>query len=44
MAPTMDTIPEGRIVIGEGERDEAPVLYLREQVRAEFGIHVATLS
>ena len=33
----MDTIPmRGTIVIGEGERDEAPMLYIGEQVGAEF--------
>jgi fructose-1,6-bisphosphatase class II len=33
MRETMDTVPmRGRIVIGEGERDEAPMLYIGEQV------------
>ena len=33
----MDTIPmRGTIVIGEGERDEAPMLYIGEKVGAEF--------
>ena len=27
---------DGRIVIGEGERDEAPMLYIGEQVGAQF--------
>jgi fructose-1,6-bisphosphatase II len=37
MRATMDSIPmRGRIVIGEGERDEAPMLYIGEQVGAEF--------
>ena len=37
MRETMDTIPmRGRIVIGEGERDEAPMLYIGEKVGAEF--------
>ena len=37
MRRTMDCIPmRGRIVIGEGERDEAPMLYIGEQVGAEF--------
>jgi fructose-1,6-bisphosphatase II len=37
MRQTMDTIPmRGTIVIGEGERDEAPMLYIGEQVGAEF--------
>lgn len=37
MRRTMDSIPmHGRIVIGEGERDEAPMLYIGEKVGAEF--------
>jgi fructose-1,6-bisphosphatase II len=37
MRSTMDTVPmHGRIVIGEGERDEAPMLYIGERVGAEF--------
>ena len=33
----MDTVPmHGTIVIGEGERDQAPMLYIGEQVGAEF--------
>src|SRR5580765_4110544 len=37
MRRTMDTIPmHARIVIGEGERDKAPMLYIGEQVGAEF--------
>jgi fructose-1,6-bisphosphatase II / sedoheptulose-1,7-bisphosphatase len=37
MRKTMDTIPmRGTIVIGEGERDEAPMLYIGERVGAEF--------
>jgi fructose-1,6-bisphosphatase class II len=37
MRQTMDTIPmRGTIVIGEGERDEAPMLYIGEGVGAEF--------
>jgi fructose-1,6-bisphosphatase class II len=37
MRETMDTVPmRGTIVIGEGERDEAPMLYIGEQVGAEF--------
>src|SRR2546423_4893616 len=46
MRQVMDTVPmRGRIVIGEGERDEAPMLYIGEEVgggnysdeaRAEF--------
>jgi len=37
MRKTMDTIPmRGTIVIGEGERDEAPMLYIGEKVGASF--------
>src|SRR5215471_7520838 len=37
MRKTMDSIPmRGQIVIGEGERDEAPMLYIGEKVGAEF--------
>ena len=46
MRKVMDTVPmRGRIVIGEGERDEAPMLYIGEELgggifseeaRAEF--------
>ena len=37
MRSTMDTVPmKGTIVIGEGERDEAPMLYIGESVGAEF--------
>src|SRR3954452_929893 len=37
MRKTMDTVPmRGTIVIGEGERDEAPMLYIGEQVGADF--------
>src|SRR5919112_2256612 len=33
MRTVMDTVPmRGRIVIGEGERDEAPMLYIGEEV------------
>ncbi len=39
MRRVMDTVPmRGRIVIGEGERDEAPMLYIGEEVGGgEFG-------
>jgi fructose-1,6-bisphosphatase class II len=43
MRQTMDMVPmRGTIVIGEGERDEAPMLYIGEKVGAEFpdGTHV----
>jgi fructose-1,6-bisphosphatase class II len=37
MRQTMDTVPmRGNIVIGEGERDEAPMLYIGEKVGAAF--------
>src|SRR3712207_73698 len=37
MRETMDTVPmRGRIVIGEGERDEAPMLYIGEEVGSGF--------
>jgi len=37
MRRTMDSIPmRGTIVIGEGERDEAPMLYIGEKLGAEF--------
>src|SRR5713101_7939289 len=37
MRQTMDTVPmRGTIVIGEGERDEAPMLYIGEKLGAEF--------
>jgi fructose-1,6-bisphosphatase/sedoheptulose 1,7-bisphosphatase-like protein len=37
MRHSMETIPmRGTIVIGEGERDEAPMLYIGEKVGAEF--------
>jgi fructose-1,6-bisphosphatase II len=37
MRQTMDNIPmRGTIVIGEGERDEAPMLYIGEKVGAQF--------
>jgi len=37
MRGTMDSIPmRGTIVIGEGERDQAPMLYIGERVGAEF--------
>jgi fructose-1,6-bisphosphatase II len=37
MRKTMDSVPmRGTIVIGEGERDEAPMLYIGEQVGGTF--------
>src|ERR1700756_127232 len=47
MRQTMDTVPmRGNIVIGEGERDEAPMLYIGEKVGAEFpdGRHVPEID
>src|SRR5687767_11518919 len=39
MREVMDTVPmRGRIVIGEGERDEAPMLYIGEEVGGGFGV------
>jgi fructose-1,6-bisphosphatase II len=38
MRQTMDTVPiDGTIVIGEGERDEAPMLYIGEQLGRREG-------
>src|SRR5580704_6241873 len=38
MRRSLDTIPiDGTIVIGEGERDEAPMLYIGEKVGAAIG-------
>src|SRR5436853_1612361 len=40
MRRVMDTVPmRGTIVIGEGERDEAPMLYIGEKVGAPSGDH-----
>src|SRR5450432_1318027 len=37
MRKTMDTVPmRGTIVIGEGERDDAPMLYIGEQVGGPY--------
>ena len=37
MRAVMDTVPmRGRIVIGEGERDEAPMLYIGEEIGAGY--------
>src|SRR6184192_4143301 len=39
MREVMDTVPmRGRIVIGEGERDKAPMLYTGEEVGGGFGV------
>ena len=38
MRREMDTLPmHGRVVIGEGERDKAPMLYVGEEVGAQRG-------
>src|SRR5205814_10565496 len=38
MREVMDTVPmRGRVVIGEGERGEAPMLYVGEEVGGGFG-------
>jgi fructose-1,6-bisphosphatase/sedoheptulose 1,7-bisphosphatase-like protein len=38
MRRSLDTIPiDGAIVIGEGERDQAPMLYIGEKVGAAAG-------
>src|SRR5919107_1080944 len=39
MREVMDTVPMGgRVVIGEGEGDEAPMLYIGEEVGGGFGV------
>src|ERR671927_612359 len=39
MREVMDTVPmRGRVVIGEGERDEAPMLFIGEEVGGGFGV------
>ena len=38
MRATFDNVPfDGRVAIGEGERDEAPMLYIGEQLGCEIG-------
>ncbi len=47
MRHTMDTVPmRGRIVIGEGERDKAPMLYIGEDVgaRSSAGVNFAEVD
>jgi fructose-1,6-bisphosphatase II len=40
MRQTMDSVPiDGTIVIGEGERDEAPMLYIGEKVGMAHALH-----
>jgi fructose-1,6-bisphosphatase II len=44
MRGTMDRVPmKGTIVIGEGERDEAPMLYIGERVGSEFADNVLSV-
>jgi fructose-1,6-bisphosphatase class II len=39
MREVMDSVPmRGRVVIGEGERDEAPMLFIGEEVGGGFGV------
>src|SRR5690349_25149131 len=39
MREVMDTVPmRGRVVIGEGERDEAPMLFIGEAVGGGIGV------
>jgi len=45
MRRVMDTVPiDGRIVIGEGERDEAPMLYIGEKVGIPHAMRSAASS
>jgi fructose-1,6-bisphosphatase class II len=45
MRKTMDTVPiDGTIVIGEGERDEAPMLYIGEKVGQAHALHGGSAS
>jgi fructose-1,6-bisphosphatase class II len=45
MRRSLDTLPiDGTIVIGEGERDEAPMLYIGEKVGAPRNDHSAPLT
>src|SRR5450631_2994295 len=48
MRQVMDTVPiDGTIVIGEGERDEAPMLYIGEKVgmmNAKNGVRFAEVD
>ena len=39
MRRTFDTVPfDGRVAIGEGERDEAPMLYIGEEIGNMVGV------
>src|SRR5215475_7061474 len=45
MRRTMDNVPiDGTIVIGEGERDEAPMLYIGERVGMAHALHRSTAA
>ncbi len=45
MRRCLDTIPiDGQIVIGEGERDEAPMLFIGEKVGCRNGGHPQPVS
>jgi fructose-1,6-bisphosphatase class II len=45
MRRVMDTVPiDGTIVIGEGERDEAPMLYIGEKVGMAHALHGGSAS
>jgi fructose-1,6-bisphosphatase class II len=45
MRRVMDTVPiDGTIVIGEGERDEAPMLYIGEKVGMAHAMHRGSAS
>src|SRR5256885_8813777 len=45
MREVMDTVPiDGTIVIGEGERDEAPMLYIGEKVGSAHAMGSAPRS
>jgi fructose-1,6-bisphosphatase II / sedoheptulose-1,7-bisphosphatase len=45
MRRVMDTVPiDGTIVIGEGERDEAPMLYIGEKVGMAHALHGESAS
>ena len=39
MRRTFDNVPfDGRVAIGEGERDEAPMLYIGEEIGSMVGV------
>src|SRR5262245_48460852 len=45
MRRVMDTVPiDGTVVIGEGERDEAPMLYIGEKVGMVHAVHGGSAS